>query len=138
KVALGTTNSTVNISGGQNLLLNGVPTGANAGLLALGTNSGIHHTNSFSVVPEATINLGYQLTPRMKVFVGYTFLYLSNVLRPGEQIDTGIDVTRIPNFNPIDRNGNLITTPVANRPAAPMARTDFWAQGINFGLQFKW
>jgi hypothetical protein len=138
KVALGDTHNQVNISGGQSLQLNGVPTSANAGLLALGTNSGNHSADSFSVVPEFGINLGYQITPRMKFFVGYSFLYWSNVVRPGDQIDTGIDVTRIPNFNPIDRNGNPITTPVANRPIAPLARTDFWAQGINFGLQFKW
>src|SRR5262245_37031796 len=98
KIGLGVTNSQSNVYGSQNLVINGVPTTASGGLLALNSNSGSQSGNAFSVLPEIGINLGYQLTPRLKAFVGYSFLYWSNVVRPGEQIDTNIDAARIPNF----------------------------------------
>ena len=69
------------------------------GLLALpGANIGRYTQSKFAVVPEAGVKIGYHLTPNLRLAVGYNFLYLSSVLRPGDQIDTGLDVTRIPNF----------------------------------------
>jgi hypothetical protein len=78
------------------------------------------------------LNLGYHITPNWRVFVGYNFLYASSVLRPGELIDTNLDVTRIPNF-PVSANrlSNV-------RPVAQLTPTDFFAQGVSFGVQFKW
>ena len=35
---------------------------------------------------EATVNLGYWLTPHVKAYVGYNCLFWSNVVRPGDQI----------------------------------------------------
>ena len=89
KVALGNTMQTVNVGGAQTLFVNGVPAAsANSGLLAQGTNSG-HFTNSvFSVVPEVGINLGWQATQHIKLYAGYNFLYWTNVLRAGDQVDT--------------------------------------------------
>ncbi len=40
---------------------------------------------SFSIVPEVQVNLGYQLCPNVRTFVGYNFLYWSNVARASEQ-----------------------------------------------------
>jgi hypothetical protein len=132
KVALGVTESQSNVFGAQNLVINGVPVTASGGLLALNSNSGVHSGNAFSVLPEVGINLGYQITPRLKAFVGYSFMYWSNVIRPGEQIDTNVDAARIPNFL------NPPVAPTTGSPQPRFVRTDYWAQGINFGLQYKW
>ena len=35
-------------------------------------------------LPEIGVNVGYDVTPRLRVQAGYTFLYLSNVVRPGD------------------------------------------------------
>jgi hypothetical protein len=63
--------------------------------------------------------------------VGYSFLYLSSVVRPGDQIDRVLNVTRIPNFVP----GAVPSGPL--RPMPLIHDTDFWAQGINFGVEFR-
>src|SRR5262249_3319579 len=128
KVALGVTNSQSNVYGSQNLVINGIPVPSSGGLLALNSNSGIHSGSAFSVLPEVGINLGYQITPHLKLFVGYSFLYWSNVVRPGEQVDPRIDAAHIPNFL------NPPVAPTTNNPAPRFVRTDYWAQGINFGL----
>jgi hypothetical protein len=114
---------------------NGQVVTANGGLLAItGANAGRYSDSVFSVVPEVGLNLGYQLTSRLKVFVGYNFLYWGNVLRPGNAIDPNIDAARIPNFLPPG------ATPIAGvpRPAPQFHSSGFAVQGISFGLQFNW
>lgn len=134
KVAIGNMDQNVRIDGAQTVAFrNGTTQVFPGGLLALpGANVGSYSQNKFAVVPEATINLGYHLRPNLRIFIGYNFLYASSVLRPGEQIDPTIDVTRIPNFPTSATPLSLV------RPLPTMRDTEFYAQGISFGLQFKW
>lgn len=131
-VAFGVTSSTVDVSGGQTANFNFGAVETQAGLLALDSNTGRTTRNHFAVVPEVTFNIGYNITPRLRVFAGYNLVYWSSVLRPGDQIDTGLDVNRIPNFG---RSPNTLTQ---TRPTVTLRDTDFLAQGINFGLMFRW
>ena len=48
----------------------------------------------FAVVPEVALNVAYQITDRISVFVGYTMLYVNDVVRPGNQIDRTINTTQ--------------------------------------------
>ncbi len=130
KVALGTTHESVTASGFQ-MDVNefGVPI-TGAGLLVQPSNAGTRSRDVFSVVPEVNLNLGYQVTQRIKVFVGYDFLYWSNVARVGDQIDTTLDVNS--RVFPISQPAG------ASRPAPLLQSTGFWAQGFNAGLQFTW
>jgi hypothetical protein len=134
KVGLGNTHQRLTIAGSEQIIS---PTGTvqnfNGGLLALPTNIGQFSRDRFSVVPEIGVNLGYQVTDHMRVFVGYNFLYWSNVIRPGDQIDRVLDITQIPNFN----NMNLPPTG-QNRPMVPFKETDFWVQGLNVGITFRY
>ena len=110
------------------------PVAFNGGLLATGPNLGHFSRDRFAVVPEFTLNLGYRLTPNLKVYTGYNFLYWSSVLRPGDQIDRVVDLTFVPN-NPMS------PPPVFSgqvRPQALLKATDFWAQGVQFGLEWRW
>jgi hypothetical protein len=137
-VAFGNLTRTLDISGGQQLLLaDGTIRTANGGLLALpGANIGRFSENSFAVVPEVGVNVGYQLTSRLRFFVGYNFLYIGNAVRPGSAIDPYVDAARIPNF-PLPGNPSpLLTSPP--RPAPQFRSSDFFVQGISFGLQFNW
>jgi hypothetical protein len=134
KLGLGVTRQTIDISGGQTILFpNGVLETYNGGLLALASNIGRYSNSEFSVVPELNVNLGYRLTDCVLVYMGYSFLYWSRVVRPGDQIDRVIDVTQIPNFAPPGVEPTGIP-----RPGVPFAQTDFWAQGLNFGIEFCW
>ncbi len=90
-------------------------------------------SDEMTFAPELGLNIGYQITQHLRAFAGYDFLYLSNVLRPGDQIDRGI------NFSQTVQSaiaGN--TTASGTRPALPFTESDFWAQGINLGLEFRY
>ena len=136
-VAIGEVFQSVEINGGQTVV---TPTGTSVvpgGLYALpGGNIGRFTQNKFAVLPEAGVQLGYYLTPHWRLAVGYNFLYLSNVLRPGDQIDTGLDTNRIPNFN---LAGGPNASPLGFvRPAPTFKETDVFLQGISFSVQFTW
>ena len=85
------------IIGGQTIINDGRGTVTYpGGLLAQTSNIGTYNTNDFAVVPELGVNLGFDLTPRFRVLVGYTMIYWSRVLRAGDQIDREINPNLIP------------------------------------------
>ncbi|HVL12600.1 MAG TPA: BBP7 family outer membrane beta-barrel protein [Gemmata sp.] len=135
-VAFGNLNRTAEISGGQNFALaNGTIAIADGGLLAIpGANIGSFSDNVFAVVPEVGVNIGYQLTSHLRVFVGYNFLYLSSALRAGDVVDPYVDAARIPNF--LNPPGTPI--PGTPRPMPQFRSAGFFAQGISFGLRYDW
>jgi hypothetical protein len=100
------------------------------GLLAQQPNSGARSRNEFAVLPQLGATVGYRLTPRLQATVGYSFLYLSRVVRASEQIDLDVNPDLLaPQEAPL--TGAL-------RPRFQFRDTDFWAQGMNFGLHFAW
>lgn len=100
---------------------------APGGIFAQPTNGGRQTDNTFAVVPEVIFRLSVDITQHWKVFVGYNFIYLSDVIRPGNQIDPVVNISQF--------TGPLVGTA---RPAAVFNHNDFWAQGINFGAEFTW
>jgi hypothetical protein len=117
KVALGDTYEEVRVNGNTTVFpVNGSPVPLSGGNFA-SLQVGRYSTNRFAVAPEAELKIGYQVTPYMRAQIGYNFLYLSNVVRPGNQIDNTYDG--------------------ATHPLVPMAGSSFWAQGLTLGLQFS-
>jgi Putative beta barrel porin-7 (BBP7) len=101
------------------------------GLFAQPSNIGRYTHDSLAAIGEGNIAIGYKLTESVKATVGYDFLYVSNVVRPGEQIDRGINPTQLILQSP--------TTPAyPPRPVFQMRETDFWAQGLTLGLEVKY
>jgi hypothetical protein len=135
-IAFGTVFQTAEINGGQVLVFpNGTVQTAQGGLLAVpGANIGRYSQARFAVLPEVGLNLGYNITPRLKVFFGYNFLYLSSALRPGGVIDTNIDAARVPNLLPA---GSAAPT-AAIHPTVPMTTSGYFVQGISFGVSYRW
>jgi hypothetical protein len=134
KVALGSVHQTVDINGSTQFIDSpaGTVTGV-GGLYALVSNIGHHEQNEFAVATEFGIKLGYDLTDHLRVYAGYNLLYLSSVVRAGEQIDRAVNVNMIP--TPTDRVPAVVA-PV--RPAVLFRHSDFWAQGGQFGLEYHW
>ncbi len=132
-VALGTNREEIDIHGSTVITPAGGPrTTLAGGILALPSNSGHFSRDRFAVVPEIGVNLGYQVTPHLRAFVGYGFLYISNVARPGNLIDRTVNLSQIPsNLGP-----GILVGPA--RPALVLKDTEFWAQGINFGLEIRY
>ncbi len=133
KVALGGTQQVVNIDGTTTFIPPGSgPITQPGGLLAQRTNSGRFEGSQFSVVPEIGVRLGYQLRPHLRAFVGYNFLFWSNVARPADQIDRVVNTQQIPSiFGPGQVSTGL------NRPMFVFRDTDFWVQGISFGFELR-
>ena len=133
-VALGVTRQELDIAGSQVITRPGQPPATlTGGLLAVGPNLGRFTSNRFGVVPEVSLNLGYWVTSNVKAYVGYNFLYWSNVVRAGEQIDRVVDQSFIPSTVGAQAafSGQL-------RPQPLFQQTGFWAQGIQFGLEARW
>ena len=102
------------------------------GLLALRSNIGSSSNDEFSVVPKVTVKVGYQVNNALRGFVGYDFLYWSAVVRPGKQIDTVVDESLIPNFNPSAVSAGQ------DRPGVLFRESDFWVQGLTTGLELRY
>jgi hypothetical protein len=139
-VALGDTHQVVDVSGFQTRVRPGdAPmVFTNGGLLAAGPNLGRSTTDRFSVVPEVSLNLGYWVTPTMKLYAGYNALYWSNVARPGDQIDRVVDVTYIPNPPTNPATGQPPAFSGVARPVVPFRQDHLWVNGIQFGALWRW
>ncbi|HJZ92975.1 MAG TPA: BBP7 family outer membrane beta-barrel protein [Gemmataceae bacterium] len=136
KVALGMTWQRVEIGGSVTPIGGGVPPNLPGGLLALNSNIGVQKRQTFAVIPEIGLNVGYDVTSRLRLFAGGTFLYWSNVARPGAQIDRTLDEARIPDFTLLSRTP--IPTAASVRPVNQVNSESFWATGFNFGLLYRW
>lgn len=159
KLALGCINQKVRIDGTSqtsngNLFYMTNNTGNEVlagGIFAEPTNRGSHHRNDFGVVLETGINLSYQFSSCFEMGVGYSFLWLNQSFRPGKQMDRKINPTRTA-LAEASRNsvgigpdepvpfGDSAAAPLPRGPKRPEFRphhTDFWAQGLNINLNFK-
>jgi hypothetical protein len=132
-VGIGVNHEELTIRGSQ-LRVNpdGSSVASNGGLLALPSNIGHHTREEFVVVPEFNLNWLVPLTESIHLSLGYTFIYMDRVIRPGNQIDRTIDVSQVPNFSSLGVKNSL------NRPAVNFSQGDFYAHGFNVGIQFRW
>jgi hypothetical protein len=108
----------------------GTPTTATGGFLTQPSNPG-GSTTQFAIVPETDLTFAYQVFDWMRFTFGYTFLYWSNVARSGNQANININRLEVP----------ALTVPTGFTPPPPLAQihsTDFWAHGINVGLEFRY
>jgi len=76
------------------------------------------------------IKLGFQVTPSLRAFVGYDFLYWSSVMRAGGQIDTAVNPALLPPAMPIGAG--------AIRPLPLLSSTDVWVHGFCAGLELRY
>jgi len=139
KIALGGTRSRVSIAGNTISTVPGEsPVESPGAMLALPTNIGRYVQSGFTAIPELGLNVGYDLTPRLKATFGYTLLYWSRIARPGDQIDVTKSTTSTVvnvNVNPTQMGGGDLTGVPA--PGYRFVTTDFWAQGLSFGLDYR-
>ena len=115
KVALGRTVEVVRVSG-QTVAVSSGRFGSStqwfpSGLFGPSSpgNRTVH--SNFAVLPEGGLKFGYQLGDRARFSLGYSVIYLSDAVRPGDQVD-----------------GN----------PAPFVRSDFWVQGVTLGMEWRY
>jgi hypothetical protein len=130
KVALGATHQTADVFGATAVAAPGSPPSSNVGgLLALPSNIGHYSRNEFAVVPEFGVKVGGYLTPRLRAWAGYTFLYWSEVARAGDQVSLNVNPALLP---PVT---GAVSGPF--EPAFTFRDTGFWAHGLSLGLEFR-
>jgi hypothetical protein len=94
----------------------GGKTATAGGLFAVPGVIGSHTRDELAFVPEVGVNLGCQVSDHLRAFAGYTFLYVDNVVRPGDQINHTVG---------------------GSTPGFSFAGTDVWLQGVSVGLEFR-
>lgn len=115
KLALGghTTDVTIG-SGTLRSDATGTLTRSLGGLLAQPGAIGRQSDSSFALVNEFGVQAGWQICDYVQAFVGYTVLYWSSVVRPGGLVN--------------------VSAPAVYAPR----ETDFWATGLNVGLEVRY
>ena len=63
---------------------------------AVSTNSGTYVRDSFTVIPQLELDLGYQITCHWSVHAGYDLLYWGTVYRAADQISLDVDSAQCP------------------------------------------
>lgn len=125
KLALGGRTTDILITGSTvQTTATGAVTQTASGLLTQPSNIGKHSDDAFAVVNEINVQAGWQCHDCLQVFVGYTFLYVSSVVRPGDVVDLVVNQAQATGGPP--------------RPAFAPRATDFWAHGLNAGLELRY
>jgi hypothetical protein len=133
RCGIGNTRQEVSINGSTVISQNGTAGPVqNGGFLAQSSNSGTHVREQFGLIPEFGLNLGYALTQNWNFRVGYSFIYWSNVVRPGEHIDLDIN----PNFFPA--SGTTTFAGDTRKPDFNFNETSYWVHGLNLGAEYRW
>lgn len=94
----------------------------------LPSNAGTQSVYRISLVPEIGTNLKIAITDRAIVNLGYSLIYMNRILCPGDLMDPRVNPTQLPFRGPVQ--GPLL-------PALGTIHTDYFAHGINAGLEFR-
>jgi hypothetical protein len=129
KAALGATTSTASVYG-EATTTTPLPasTTTAGGLFAQPTNIGAYSQTEITAISEFGMTTRYRIGQGWEATFGYTFLYWSDVARSSDQIDFNINTSQFP-------PGPLVGTA---RPAFSFQTTDFWAQGLHAGLEYRY
>ena len=96
------------------------------------TNSCTFRYDEFTAIPELGLKVSYHVNDRLRAFMGYDFIYWSDVVRPGNQINRNINVSHVPTSDLFNSGDD------PRQPAPLFHRSDFWAQGLAFGVELKY
>jgi hypothetical protein len=123
KIAVGASN--------KNLIVDGFTTidpddTVGRGVLALPSNRGGRAEQEFGVISEIGLGLEWLPVCQVRLSLGYTWFYWSDVARAFDQIDTTIATDQL-----------APTNGAGGRPAFDLQTTSFWAQGLNAGFTYE-
>lgn len=105
------------------------PTSYVGGLLALESNIGTYRSQKLTVIPELDVQVGYRISPHLRLVAGYSCLIFPQLLRAAEQVDPVIDPRLIA---PIQPGADL------GRPEYVARSSNAWIQGASLGLEARW
>ena len=98
------------------------------GFLAAPSNIGTYTRDRFGVLTDAQFRAGYWLSRRAQLYVGYNLLFLNNVTRAGNAVDTRLNATQI------DPNQATVGP---EEPRVSWSDESLLLHGISAGLEFR-
>lgn len=127
RIALGNVNQRVRIDGSTTITVPGVASAVQPyGILAGPSNIGVYERDRFGVLTDSRLEIGYQVSCRLKLQLGYNMIFLNDVARAGDFVDLNV-------------NGTLIDPNVADsgpaRPAFNWESKSLILHGLNFGFE---
>ena len=128
RLAMGNMQQVVDIAGFRTLSNGTTSSATPAGFLTQASNSGRFVHDEFALIPELGVDIGFQLTDRVKLTFGYSFVYVSQATRPGDNIDLTLNESTA---------GGLPSAAPA-RPLFTGSDSDFWAGGGTAGIEWRW
>jgi hypothetical protein len=132
KIGVGATEQTVDIRGISALATPTTTTTAPGGILALPSNIGHHNRTVVSFVPDTGLNVGVKVTSHIQLLAGYSFLFWNSVVRPGRQIDPGVNPSQIPTTGAFGTPGGPA------RPVFLFNGENVWMQTLSLGVLFQY
>lgn len=126
KVALGAANSEIIVNGFTEVDSGGSTTTSQGGVLALPSNIGSRGRQEFGVVSEVGLGLEWLPMCQVRLSLGYTWFYWSDVARAVAHVDRTVDTDQL-----------APTSGSGNRPSLDLQTTSFWAQGLNAGFVYE-
>lgn len=102
------------------------------GLFANSTNIGTYNNDEFGVIPEVTGKIGYTWRSWLSTFVGYNVIYVNRVVRPGNIFNPVVDPVLVPT-SPSFGVGTATFV-----PQNVLNQSDFFLQGVTFGINIKY
>jgi len=126
KVGLGNMERRVDISGFSRTTVGADVSTQNQGLLARQTNIGTYRTDTFVMVPELGLHVGYRLTGNLDFTVGYSLLRLPKVGRVTETLDRQL--------------ASNLSSPLTGdlQPSFTQTESHFTLHSLNLGLQWAY
>lgn len=133
KIGLGNMSSKLRTTGTSTVSgVNTAPLTSVGGLYASGGNLGDFEINQFAAIPEIGTNLNVQVTGWLAFNLGYNFMCITDVVRPGDQINGSANGSAVPT------SPNWGTRLGPTGSTIPMTSSNFWAQGFNLGMTIGW
>ena len=134
KAAFGAVNQRLEIDGSTALgnPINRTGSVTLGGLFANASNIGRYQTDQFAIVTDLNATVGFHFTSWLIGTVGYNFIHVSAVLRPGNQFDGSANPTLVPT------SALYGTAAPAGRAPIALKQDDFFTHGLNFGMILRY
>jgi hypothetical protein len=128
KFAVGAVDEHVNIASATSFVGGGTQPG---GALTSALDVGNHSRVQASILTDVGFNVGYQICDHCRAYVGYSLIYMPDLVRPGAQVGTALSTTHV-------TFAGTTTTAGIPQSAFRFSETELTLQGLNFGLEFRY
>jgi hypothetical protein len=130
KLAVGNTQRSIGIHGTTTTTVPGSAAVTQpGGFLALSSNTGVFNSNDWMAIPEIGLNMHWAINDNIKLGLGYSFLYWSQIAHGADQVSLNLN----PNLFPPPTPG---ATPLS--PTFQLNKSEIWIQSVSLGLEFKY